>query len=649
LLAQAGNDAGRIASERNTRLGKLARSLRGDLDAIALKCIAAQREDRYASAVELADDIANHLERKLVRAMGQGRGYRLNRFVARNAWGVAAASVIILALTAGMTLALMGMNQARTQQRIAEARTQDLERMVTFQQSMLGDLDPRRLGEGFVERLRRQYAQSFDIAADDETVEAGIEAFEIAVGQINPTDLAQDLMDEFMLQRAVENIQQDFADQPRLQAELFQTVRDVYDNAGMIESSLPLARRIVELRREALGPNATATLHARQNYFRLLSHSGEFDAARRQLDEIMARMDAEDPEQLALRHDTWDSLANLLVNTGENDKALESALGNLERAEAELGLYHASTVRALNTIGYVHALSGNFEPALDYFQQSADRARENFEPSNLAYYSARLNVGAALSALGRDEEALEANREVFEILSTEFGRRNASTLRVMNNMALTLMDLERFDEAGVLLRETLVLGRETWGVNNPITLGVQRSLGGLYMLTDKPAEALPLYETTRQWRERMRGPEHPETLSAMQDVAGARLALGQPEQARVLAERAYAMQRTVLASGDADLLSSMRLIAEIHESAANQEEEIVWRQRLLEALPDDSGEFTDAENVGSNIRLLELAMSSEGIHDIAKMRGLIESQLRQGGEALETAGMQYRKLISEAR
>jgi len=649
LLAQAGNDAGRIASERNTSLGKLARSLRGDLDAIALKCIAAQREDRYASAVELADDIANHLERKPVRAMGQGRGYRLNRFVARNAWGVAAASVIILALTAGMTLALMGMNQARTQQRIAEARTQDLERMVTFQQSMLGDLDPRRLGEGFVERLRRQYAQSFDIAADDETVEAGIEAFEIAVGQINPTDLAQDLMDEFMLQRAVENIQQDFADQPRLQAELFQTVRDVYDNAGMIESSLPLARRIVELRREALGPNATATLHARQNYFRLLSHSGEFDAARRQLDEIMARMDAEDPEQLALRHDTWDSLANLLVNTGENDKALESALGNLERAEAELGLYHASTVRALNTIGYVHALSGNFEPALDYFQQSADRARENFEPSDLAYYSARLNVGAALSALGRDEEALEANREVFEILSTEFGRRNASTLRVMNNMALTLMDLERFDEAGVLLRETLVLGRETWGVNNPITLGVQRSLGGLYMLTDKPAEALPLYETTRQWRERMRGPEHPETLSAMQDVAGARLALGQPEQARVLAERAYAMQRTVLASGDADLLSSMRLIAEIHESAANQEEEIVWRQRLLEALPDDSGEFTDAENVGSNIRLLELAMSSEGIHDIAKMRGLIESQLRQGGEALETAGMQYRKLISEAR
>lgn len=648
LLRRAGSDAEQIASRRNTSPARLARRLTGDLDAITGKCIAARRENRYASAVELADDVTNHLQRRPVRAMGDGRRYRLGRFVARNAWAVAATSVIILALATGMTFALIGMNQARTQQRIAEARTQDLERMVAFQQSMLGDLDPRELGEGFVDRLRRQYAQSFDYAADEETVEAGIEAFEIAVGRINPTDLAQDLMDEFMLGRAVENIQQDFADQPRLQADLYQTVRDVYDNAGMIDSSLPLARRIVELRLEALGPDATATLHARQNYFRLLSHSGDFDAARDQLDEILARMDADDPEQLDLRHDTWDSLANLLVNTGENDKALESSMDNLARAEAELGPYHASTVRALNTIGYVHALSGDFEPALDYFQQSAERAREKFERSDLSYYSARLNVGAALSALGRDEEALEANREVFEILSTEFGRRNASTLRVMNNMALTLMDLERFDEAGSLLRETLMLGRDTWGVNSPITLGVQQSLGGLYMQIDAPAEALPLYESTLQWRERLLGPEHPDTLAALDNVARAHLALDQPAQALETAERAYQVQRTTLETGDAGRLSSIRLIADIHRHAGQQGEEILWRQRLLEEL-HGSEEFAEADNVESNIRLLELATASGLRLDTVHLKTVIENQLDQGGEDLESVAMRYLESIENER
>ncbi|MBL37665.1 MAG: hypothetical protein CMP07_04575 [Xanthomonadales bacterium] len=644
LLRRAAGDAERIAGQRSTSPGRLARRLAGDLDAIALQCIASRREDRYASAVELADDVANHLQRRPVRAMGDGRGYRFGRFVARNAWVVAATSLIMLALATGLTFALIGMNEARTQQQIAEARTQDLERMVTFQQSMLGDLDPRRLGEGFVERLRRQYAQSFDYAADPETVEAGIEAFEIAVGRINPTDLAQDLMDEFMLGRAVENIQQDFADQPRLQAELYQTVRDVYDNAGMIESSLPLAERIVELRLEALGPDATATLHARQNYFRLLSHNGDFDAARVQLDEIMARMDPDDPEQLDLRHDTWDSLANLLVNTGRNEEALASALVNLERAEAELGPYHAKTVRALNTIGYVHALSGDFEPALEYFRKSADRARENFRPSDQPYYSARLNVGAALSAMGRDEEALEASREVFEILSTEFGRRNVSTLRVMNNMALTLMDLERFDEAGSLLRETLMLGRDTWGVSNPITLGVQQSLGGLYMEIDEPAEALPLYESTLQWRERLLGPEHPDTLASLDNVARGHLALDQPARALETAQRAYEAQRATLATGDADLLSSIRLIADIHRQAGERADEVAWRQRLLEQL-DGSEAFAEADNVESNIRLLQLAIAGGFRQDIATLRSVIDNQLARGGDDLERAAVQYRALI----
>ena len=648
LLQEAGEDADRVARQRRSSRGRLARTLKGDLDAIALKAIAPNRDQRYASAMELADDIGNHLQRKPVRAMGDGRGYRFGRFVSRNALAVAAVSLIVLALAAGMAIALVGMNQARTQQAIAETRSLELERMVEFQQSMLGDLDPRRLGVGFVERLRRQYAQSFDYTASDETVDAGIEAFETAVSRINPTDLAQDLMDEFMLQRAVGTIEDEFPDQPHLQADLYQTVRDVYDNAGMIESALPLARRIVDLRMASLGPNATGTLHARQNYFRLLSHSGDFDAAREQLDEIMARMDTEDPEQLDLRHDTWDSLANLLVNTGQNEQALETALENLARAEKEVGPHHASTVRALNTIGYVHARSGNIELALEFFRRSVDRARKNFEPSDLHYYSALLNVGAALGALGRYEEALETEREVSEILSAEYGRRNASTLRVLNNMALTLTDLERFDEAASLLREILPLGRETWGASNPITLGIQQSLGGLYMRTAQPERALPLYQSTLEWRRRTLGDDHPDTLSALDNAARAQLELGRHERALGLAARAWEVRQATLESGDADVLSNIRLLAEISEGAGKRAAEIDWRRRLLQSVDEDSETFVAADNVESNIRLLELTITNDRTLDIANLRAVIESQLARG-EELEPLAARYRELTGASR
>ncbi|MGK7297164.1 MAG: protein kinase domain-containing protein [Candidatus Wenzhouxiangella sp. M2_3B_020] len=652
LLVQDESDVHRIARERGSTPRKLARDLKGDLDAIALKAIAPRREQRYASAVELAHDVGNHLQRKPVRAMGDGGGYRFARFVARNAWAVAATAGIMVALAAGLTLALAGMHEARTQQRIAEARSQELERMVMFQQSMLGDLDPRELGEGFVDRLRSQYARSFDYTVGEETVDAGVEAFETAVGRINPTDLAQDLMNEFMLQRAVNNIAADFSDQPRLQAELYETVRDVYSNAGMIERSLPLAERIVGLRLQALGPDATATLHARQQYFRLLSQNGDYAGARTQLDEILERMDAVDPEQLDLRHDTWDSLANLLVNTGDHDAALETARRNLDRAERELGAHHANTVRAVNTIGYVHALAGNMESALEHFRRSAQRARVNFEVSDQPYYSARLNVGAALGALGRYEEALDVEREVSAILSAKYGRRNASTLRVLNNMALTLMDLERFDEATSLLREILELGRDTWGVSSPITLGIQQSLAGLYMRTGDPASAAPLFESTAEWRQRLLGADHPETVQALHDAAYAHLEIGQPERSRTLAERAYTAQRDIAAADGAGPLSSLRLLADIDRQVGNRDGEIRWRRHLAEDLRNGSDAFIDPENVESNVRLLELAMAGNTNIDVARLRTVIERQLRDGGDGgdgLEAAGAEYRELIGGGR
>ncbi|MFU8877584.1 MAG: protein kinase domain-containing protein, partial [Wenzhouxiangellaceae bacterium] len=523
--------AGHAARERRLSPAKLAGRLRGELDAIVLRAMHPDPERRYPNALELAEEIQRHLGRRPVEAVQGGRGYQLACFVRRNALAVAAVTGIMLALVAGILMAVTGLQEARKQQAIAETRSQELERVVGFQQSMLGDLEPRQLGEGFVDRLRRQYAASLEGSADPETIRAGIEAFETAVGRINPTDLAQDLLDEFMMQRAVDSIEQDFADQPHLQAELYSTVRDIYDSAGMFERSLPLAERVVELREQALGPAALATLVARQRQYRLLVRAGRLDEAQIQLDRIFEHMDPADPQQLDLKHDALDSRANLLVNLGRNEQALALALENLALAESELGPNHANTARALNTVGYVHALGNRLEPALDYFRQSLERARGHFEPTEDAYYSPLMNVGAALSALGRSEESLEYQREAYEILATAHGRRNVSTLRVMNNIAGTLGDLERYDEAEALLNETLSLSREAWGAGASLTLGIQQSLGDVYLKTGQAGQALALFEDIAQRRERTLGEAHPGTLGAMDRMVQALEALGQSERA----------------------------------------------------------------------------------------------------------------------
>jgi TolB-like protein/Tfp pilus assembly protein PilF len=95
---QLRQDAG---ADRSTTQDKLARRLRGDLDAIVLKALAKDPQQRYASASALADDLRRHLGGEPVEARPDAPLYRLGKFVLRHRAGAAA---VVVAATAGSYL-----------------------------------------------------------------------------------------------------------------------------------------------------------------------------------------------------------------------------------------------------------------------------------------------------------------------------------------------------------------------------------------------------------------------------------------------------------------------------------------------------------------------------------------------------------------
>lgn len=115
-------DAGRETTQR----AQLARQLRGDLDTIAMKALAAEPEQRYASVDAFAEDLRRWRDKRPIRARAPSLRYRAGRFVARNRWGVASAAALSLALLAGVAGIAWQGERARRQAERAELTQQFL-------------------------------------------------------------------------------------------------------------------------------------------------------------------------------------------------------------------------------------------------------------------------------------------------------------------------------------------------------------------------------------------------------------------------------------------------------------------------------------------------------------------------------------------
>ena len=94
-----------------------------------MKALRKEPERRYASVEQFSDDIRKHLEGLPVGARPDTLAYRTSKFVRRNKWAVAAASVAVLALIAGMAATLREASIARTERARAERRFNDVRQL----------------------------------------------------------------------------------------------------------------------------------------------------------------------------------------------------------------------------------------------------------------------------------------------------------------------------------------------------------------------------------------------------------------------------------------------------------------------------------------------------------------------------------------
>jgi tRNA A-37 threonylcarbamoyl transferase component Bud32/tetratricopeptide (TPR) repeat protein len=104
-----------ICEDEPLRLSRLRPDVSRDLDAVLVKCLEKSRSRRYRDAADLAQDLRDFLGGRTVRARPPTLAYRARKFVARHRALSYSMASILLALGAGLALAVRGLRAERSQ------------------------------------------------------------------------------------------------------------------------------------------------------------------------------------------------------------------------------------------------------------------------------------------------------------------------------------------------------------------------------------------------------------------------------------------------------------------------------------------------------------------------------------------------------
>jgi serine/threonine protein kinase len=352
-----------------SKLSTINRTLRGDVDTIVMHALEKDRERRYQSAIELAQDIGRYLDNRPIRARPPSLAYSFKTFVRRNKLLVGAIAAVFMALVFGIVGTSWQAHAANVQRHVAETQ--------------------RDRAEGMFDKVR-ELARTFmfDFHEKIKNLDGSIPARELLV-----TTALQYL----------DGLTHEAADRPDLMRE----VAEAYEQVGDIRGGI---------RGESLGDTDGAL--------------ESYRTAARLRDELIRRFPDDHQLQMTTSQ-SYIKIGDTLERTGDAPGAIDSyrkALAIRERLADADPQYRLALTIALKEVGTALVRTGKLSEAKTYYDRAltigkqlvAEKPDDEESLRGLSVTYIRLGEAFYLSgaydmAAARWEEALRMRARLLEM------------------------------------------------------------------------------------------------------------------------------------------------------------------------------------------------------------------------------------------
>jgi lipopolysaccharide biosynthesis regulator YciM/tRNA A-37 threonylcarbamoyl transferase component Bud32 len=558
------------------------------LEAICLKAMARQREDRYATALDLAADVEHWLADEPVEAYREPALVRAGRWLRQHrvlvAGLVAAAAVALVSLSvvvvvvAGKNGELHLANQReaaraegeRLAKEEAEKRLVQIEKGTDLLGSIFANLDPnveekegKPLGEILGKRVEATAAQLQGESIGDTLTVAKLQNIlgESLIG-LGHSPAAEALLEKSTATRAAQ-----LGDDHLETLESRNNLARAYHHAGQLKRALPLFEQTLKAREAQLGDDHPDTLTSRSNLAMAYEDAGQLKQAiplfERTLQRREAKLGDEHPETLQSRG----NLANAYLIAGQMDRAVPLLEHTLKAFEAKLGEDHPYTLTTRDHLARAYQTAGKLELAIPLYQRTLKAFEAKLGDDHPSTLASRNNLAVAYHTAGQPELAIPLHERILKARQAKVGDDHPDTLVSRNNLAMAYKDAGQEDRAIPLFQRTLQLKEAKLGADHPSTLATRNNLAGIYKDIGKVDLAIPLYQRNLQACEAQLGKDHPHTLLARNNLARAYQAAGQLDRALPILEDTLKARQAKLGDDHPDTLASRRNLAIAYQAA----------------------------------------------------------------------------------
>jgi serine/threonine protein kinase/Tfp pilus assembly protein PilF len=524
-----------ISEQQPVPPSSIDRTLRGDLETILKKALEKDKEHRYQSAAEFAEDIRRYLHDETVIARPPSRSYQLRKFAKRNRPFVAAAAAVFLVLVAGIVGVTVALQRAQSErdrairaEQAAETRRSEAQAVIGFLTDMLRAADPAAGGRDLTVRdALDRAAQKIDTAFQEQPViNAGVRS---AIGEVYFSLGVYDQA-EANLKPAMDVLRREYGDHLDVAGSI-QNVAVLLTYRGDLVGAEPLFREAIAMRKR-LGDEGSSEMGAAWNQLAaLLQKKGDFPGSEDAFQEalVVQRRVQDGPHRGVVM--VLNNLGSLWIERGKNQEA-EVVLREATDIYGQIG--EENTSEAATTMGNLAAVlrnQGRYDEAEPLQRKVLTIQRKLLGNDHPSVGLALHNLGTVLSKKGQHEESESLLRESLRVFKTVLGPEHTNVGIVSRGLGEALLAKGDASAAEELLRQAVEIHRKTLPSGHWQIAVSESSLGECYLILRRYDEAEPLLVEGYRKLKAAQGDKHRLTQEALERVVHLFEASGEQAQA----------------------------------------------------------------------------------------------------------------------